>query len=115
MLILKEVTIMRFLIKFEMQGPKANAVVKERSFGEKMQQYLKEVNAENLYFVPVNGNRGGLIIVNISDQSEIVKFAEPLYSWFDAKLEIVPVMTLEDIQKGSRYIQDAADKYADRS
>jgi hypothetical protein len=30
---------MRFLIKFEMQGAKANAAVKDRTFGEKMHQF----------------------------------------------------------------------------
>jgi hypothetical protein len=104
---------MRFLIKFEMRGPKANAAVKDRRFGEKMHQFLKDIDAENIYFTTVNGNRGGYIIVNTNDQSETIKFAEPLFLWFDAKVEFIPVMTLDDVQKGSGYLQEAADKYVE--
>jgi hypothetical protein len=65
-----------------------------------------------VYFTPVNGNRGGYIIVNTDDQSETIKYTEPLFLWFDAKVEIIPVMTLNGVRKGSRFIQEAAEKYS---
>ena len=103
---------MKFLVKFQMQVEKANSAIKDRNFVEKMQQLMDELNPESVYF-SINGERGGYMVVNFDDPSQMIKTAGPLFFWLDATVEFIPVMTLEDIKKGASFIRDAADKYGD--
>jgi hypothetical protein len=48
----------------------------------------------------MDGNRGGYLIVNLNDASEIPKYAEPWFLTFDAKIEAQVAMTPEDLAKG---------------
>jgi hypothetical protein len=61
---------------------------------------LKDMKAEAAYFTTLNGNRGGYIVVNMDDASQMVAMAEPVLSAFKAKVKFIPVMTPEDLAEG---------------
>ena len=71
---------MKFLMKFTIDVETGNKVLKDPEFGAKMQQCLEDVGAQATYFTAQNGKRGGLILVEINDGSEIPAKAEPLFS-----------------------------------
>ena len=104
---------MKFMVTFQMQGEKANAALRDRNFGEKMQQLLNDFHAESVYFSTINGERGCHMVLNLDDPSMIPKIAEPLFFWLGAKVNFYPVMTPEDLQKATGYIKDSADKWSD--
>ena len=79
---------------------KFNQAVRDGSVGEKMGRILEDAKPECAYFYAVaEGKRGGILIVNMNDTSEIPKFAEPWFLYFDATVKFSPVMTPQDLQK----------------
>ena len=102
---------MRYMIKVEMQTEASDRVIRDPKFGEKMQALLKELKAEAAYFTTVNGHRGGYIIVNMDDASQMVAIAEPLFLWFKANVEFIPVMLPQDLAKAGPAIGAAVQKW----
>lgn len=91
---------MRFLMKMEWPAEAGNAALKDSKFGDKVMGLLKEMKAEAAYFATINGNRGGYIVINMDDASQMVAMAEPVFFGFKAKVEFIPVMLPQDLAKG---------------
>ena len=70
---------MRFLLHISLPVDKFNQAVRDGTVGEKMRRILEETKPEAAYFCAKDGKRGGFLVVNLSDPSEIPRFAEP---WF---------------------------------
>ena len=102
---------MRMLMKIEMSVEAGNSLVKEGKLGETIQSILKEQNPEAAYFAAVNGNRTGLIVLNITDASQIPAIAEPWFLATNAKVEFYPVMVPEDLAKAAPAFEKAVKKY----
>ncbi len=66
--------------------------------GEVMAPILEDLQPEAAYFTDVDGTRGGYIVVNMDDASQIPAFVEPLFLGLGATIHMQPVMTLEDVQ-----------------
>jgi hypothetical protein len=90
---------MRFVMEVSMPPDKFNAAVRDGSAGQKMQTILEDLKPQAAYFCAVNGKRGGFLIVDLKDASEIPKYAEPWFLTFDATVEFHPTMTPEDLAK----------------
>jgi hypothetical protein len=86
-------------MEFSLPLEKFNAAVLDGSAGEKMGRILAELKPEAAYFTAVDGKRGGYLIVDLKNASEIPKYAEPWFLYFDATVEFHPAMTPEDLQK----------------
>ena len=65
-----------------------------------------------MYFTAEGGQRGGIIVVNITDASQIPALAEPWFLTANAKVEFIPAMTPEDLAKAAPNIEAAVKKYA---
>jgi hypothetical protein len=98
---------MRCLIKFSFPNDRGNLAIGNQDFGDKMQRVLKEVKAEAAYFTAVDGRRGGYIISDLADATQIPVVAEPFFLWLNADVEITPVMTQEDLKKAMPKIETA--------
>lgn len=90
---------------------RGNAVIKDGSLGPTLQSILEELKPEAAYFSTVDGCRGGYLVVNMDDASQIPAVAEPLFLAFGATIEIDPVMTSEDLANAIPAIEQAAQKY----
>jgi hypothetical protein len=102
---------MRFLMKWEMPTEAGNEALRDPKFGDKVQAMLKEMKAEAAYFTTIKGHRGGYIIVNMDDASQMVALAEPVFFAFNGTVKFVPVMTPEDLAKGMPAAAKAMKKY----
>ena len=90
---------MRFLLHVSLPVDKFNQAVRDGTVGEKMRRILEETKPEAAYFCAKDGKRGGFLVVNMSDASEIPRFAEPWFLLFDATVEFLPTMTPQDLQR----------------
>ena len=90
---------MRYLLKIRFPVDAGNSALTDPQFGEKMQRLLAEIKAETAYFTSINGQRGGYIVVNMEDASEIPAIAEPFFLWLKADLEFMPVMLPADLAR----------------
>lgn len=80
-------------------GRKFNQAVLDGTAGSKIGRILEEIKPEAAYFCAKDGKRGGFIIVNLENASELPKYAEPWFLYFNATVEFLPTMTPEDLQK----------------
>jgi hypothetical protein len=102
---------MRFLLKAEWPVEVGNAAMKDGNLPETLRSIIEDLKPEATYFLASNGKRTALLIVNMDDASQIPALAEPWFLAFHAALEIVPVMTLDDLHKAGQTIEKAVMKY----
>ena len=105
---------MKYIMKLRIPVERGNEATADPAFGEKMAALLSEIKAEAAYFTTVNGERGGYIVVNMDDASEMPAKAEPFFAWLNAAVEAVPVMRMEDLAKAGPSIGAAFQKWGKR-
>ena len=66
---------MKYILKVKIPNPYGNELLKNPQFGMKMKEVLEEVKAEAAYFTTIDGCRGGYVVVNMNDASEIPAIA----------------------------------------
>jgi hypothetical protein len=101
----------RILIKVSMPVESANEVVRSGKLGETIESILAEQKPEAAYFTEMDGRRTGIIIVDVSDPSQIPALAEPYFLAFNAQVEFHPAMTPADLEKAGPAIEQAVRKY----
>lgn len=101
---------MRFLMKVSMPVEGGNAAAKNGF--KALQDILAEIKPEAAYFYTEGGKRTGILIVNMSDASQIPALAEPFFLAMNALVEICPVMLPEDLAKAGPAIEAAVKKYS---
>ena len=90
---------MRMLLNIKFPHEQFNKAVKDGSVGLKLRHILEDIKPEAIYFTEQNGQRGAILIVDMTDPSKVPSFAEPWFLVFNADVEFRVVMTPEDLQK----------------
>lgn len=103
---------MRFLLKVNLPVETANAAAKAGKLGAIIQSILADLKPEAAYFTDNDGQRTGLLFLDMQDASQIPAIAEPWLLAFNASIEIHPVMIPEDLAKAAGSIAAAVKKYA---
>lgn len=91
---------MRMMMKFTVPVEKGNEAIKDGSLGKTLEALMAKIKPEAVYFGAWDGVRSGMMFFDMTDASQAVEFAEPLFLNFNATVEIVPVMTVDDLRKG---------------
>ena len=65
-----------------------------------MNKILDAIKPEAAYFTELNGQRTGMLIVDLPNTSKIPALAEPWFLTFEASVELHPVMLPQDLKKG---------------
>jgi hypothetical protein len=63
------------------------------------------VKPEAAYFHVQNGMRGGSLVFDLESPALMPAIMEPLYQELNASVEVIPVMTVEDMQKALSDVQ----------
>jgi len=90
---------MRLLMNVRIPHEPFNSLVRTGKAGEILEQIIKELQPESIYFTEQGGTRGAVAIVNVDDPSQIPSFSEPFFLSFNADCEFRIAMTPEDIGK----------------
>ncbi len=90
---------MKFLMKISMPNELFSKYVKDGSIKGKMEHILGEVKPEAVYFASMHGKRTGILIVNMTEASQMPALAEPWFINFNAEVEFYPTMLPEDLGK----------------
>jgi hypothetical protein len=90
---------MRFLMTITLPVERFNQMVRDGTAEQTMARILDDIKPEAAYFFAQDGKRSGILVVNMSDTSEIPRLAEPWFLHFDAAIALQPVMTPADLQK----------------
>ena len=102
---------MRFMITCRIPVERGNELAKNDTLGETVKSIMEELQPEAAYFADIEGARGGYIVVNMDDASQIPAMTEPLFHALGATVKVHPVMTPEDLAKGRPAIVQAAEKF----
>jgi hypothetical protein len=103
---------MRVMLSFRIDPAKGDALVKEGRMGETMGSILEELKPEAAYFTDVEGTRGGYLVVDIEEASQIPTIAEPLFLGLGATVQMHPVMIPEDLRGAAgESLQQMGQKY----
>ena len=96
------------LLKMQMDVEAGNRAIKDGSFGQMLERVMQQIKPEAAYFTAIDGRRTGLIFFDLQEPSDIPPIAEPFFMTVGASIEFLPVMTLEDVQKG---LEEAAKSF----
>jgi hypothetical protein len=102
---------MRFLLKVNIPVEMGNAAAKAGKLSATIQSILAEVKPEAAYFTADQGQRTGLIFLDLQDASQIPAIAEPWFLAFNASIEILPVMVPDDLERAGSAIEKAVKKF----
>ncbi|HYP37516.1 MAG TPA: DUF3303 family protein [Stellaceae bacterium] len=102
---------MRMMIKFSFPVDAGNAAIRTGKVEKVFQQLIEDLKPEAAYFHAVDGDRGGFFVVNMQESSQIAEIAERLFFGVSAKIELVPVMTADDLRKGLSGVQATIQRY----
>jgi hypothetical protein len=102
---------MRIMVKFAFPVATGNVAIRDGKVAKVFHQIMDELKPEAAYFYP-DGERGGFIVVNMDDSSQIVQIAERFFFGLNASIEMVPVMAAEDLEKGLAAVPDIIQRYS---
>ncbi len=77
-----------------------NQGVKDGTIGKLFQAAGERWKPEAMYFGAFQGQRAAFIVFDMPDPSDMVPFTERFFQELNADVEITPVMSAEDLQKG---------------
>jgi hypothetical protein len=103
---------MRFMLTLRVPPEQGNAAMKDGSFMSAFQSVMEELEPEAAYFAEIEGARGGYIVVNIDDASQLPAICEPLFLGLNATVQVSPVFTLDDMPRVTEAVEQARQKYA---
>jgi hypothetical protein len=92
---------MRMLMHVQFPLEPFNSAVRDGSAGKKIQKILEAIKPEAAYFSEHSGRRGGTLVVNVNDSSDVPSFAEPFFLTFNAEVEFRIAMTPEDLGRSN--------------
>jgi hypothetical protein len=92
---------MRMLMHIHLPLEPFNSAVRDGTVGQKMQQILGAIKPEMAYFSEQHGHRGGVLVVNVNDPSDVPRLAEPWFLTFNATVEFRVAMTPEDLGRAN--------------
>ncbi len=91
---------MRMMLKAQMDTAAASKAIQEGRMPTVMQTMMEKLKPEAAYFGPDGGKRTAFIIFQMDDPSQLPAISEPLFSEFNARVDIFPVMDRDDLERG---------------
>jgi hypothetical protein len=65
-----------------------------------METLLGNIQPEAAYFGPIDGKRGGFLVINMEEESDVVTKLEPLWLELGATIETFPVANADELRAG---------------
>ena len=102
---------MRFLVKVSIPVEAGNAAARAGTLGTTIQSILTDLKPEAAYFTDDNGQRTGLLFLDMQSAAQIPAIAEPWFLAFNAAIAFHPVMVADDLAGAAADIEAAVAKY----
>lgn len=91
---------MRCMLKLELDTEAGNKAITEGTLPKILQQVMDKVQPEATYFGTEAGSRTAFVFFDLTDPSDIPAIAEPAFMNLGAKVTFMPVMNMDDLQRG---------------
>jgi hypothetical protein len=91
---------MRVMLKATLDTDKANEFLQSGKMPQLLKETMERVRTEAAYFGPQDGHRTCYFVFDMADSSDLPPVGEPFFTHLNAKVEVFPIMNLDDLQKG---------------
>lgn len=91
--------VVRMMLTATIPHEPCNALIRANKFGPIMKKILDELKPEAAYFTEMDGSRGAVLILDVSDPSKVPAMAEPFFLNFNADCRFRICMTPADLSK----------------
>jgi hypothetical protein len=88
---------MRMMISVAIPHEPCNTLIRANKFGPLMKKILEQLKPEAAYFTEMDGTRGAVLIVDVSDPSKVPMMAEPFFLNFNADCRFRICMSPADL------------------
>jgi hypothetical protein len=102
---------MRVLLKASIPVEAGNEAARKGKLAETLQSIIDEQKPEAVYCVAENGTRTILVFIDLESAAQLPKVAEPWFLAFNARLEVTPAFTPEELPAVGADIEQAVKKY----
>ena len=102
---------MRMMVTFSFPADSGNDIVRSGKIDQIFGNLMADLKPEAAYMYPVDGHRGGHMILNVTDSSGVADIGEKFWFALKAHVTMTPVMNGEDLQKGLAGIGDIVKRY----
>lgn len=90
---------MRMIMKVQLPLEPFSSQVRKGTIEKTMKKILEAIKPEAAYFTEDNGHRGGILIVDVENASDVPRLAEPWFLELHAEVRFQICMTPEDLGK----------------
>lgn len=91
---------MRMLMKWTLGTREASEAIRSGRMADVNKTLDELTKPEAQYFGTEGGSRTGYVFFDLADPSDIPPIAEPLFQELNATVEFMPVMNVEELQRG---------------
>lgn len=95
---------MRMMMKVTMDTEAGSRAIADGTMPKMMDEMMGQLKPEAAYFGPENGMRTAFIVFDLQDPSQLPSLTEPLFRIAHARVQMFPVMSREELQKGLQQI-----------
>ncbi|MGE5470994.1 MAG: panthothenate synthetase [Bacteroidota bacterium] len=88
---------MRMLMKVKFPNPEFNAAIRKGNAGDTLRRIIDEIRPEAVYFSEMDGLRGAIMIVDVTEPARVPALAEPWFLSFNAEVSFHVVMSPDDL------------------
>lgn len=90
---------MRMMLTARLDTENANQAVIHGTFSKMVQEMVEELRPESAYFTATKGDRCCYMVFDLKDSAQLPPVCEPFFQ-AGAKVDLRPVMTVDDLQTG---------------
>ncbi len=88
---------MRLILSFTSPVQKGNEAISDGTLTLALKKIVEKVKPEAAYFHLDDGCRAGTIVFEATDQLQMAEINEPLFEKLEAKIDIQPAISLEEL------------------
>lgn len=92
--------VMRMMMRAIVDTEAGSETIRNGSIVQVLEQMVKQLNPEALYFHDEAGQRAMTVVFDMADPSQMPLISEPLFMGAKARVSIIPCMNLDDVQRG---------------
>jgi hypothetical protein len=99
---------MRCIVECVIPVDTGNRSILDGTLPLKIKKYLEAVKPEAVYFTVKDGQRTMFAVVNFPSEDKMVAFNEPLWLDWGAAVTVTPAMSLADLEKAGKDMEQVA-------
>ena len=91
---------MRSMLKVTVPVERGNQAILDGTLPRVIQETVERIKPEAAYFTVEGGQRTAFFFFDLTDVSQMPVIGEPLFNGLGAAVELTPVMSAQELQKG---------------